>query len=445
MTLTTTTTTGRAPRRLLPLLGAASAVALALTACSGSSAGGEPGSGETVDPDEEITLRLDWWGNDDRAQRYNEAIELFEEEYPNIEVQANFTSWDDYWTARNTEAAGSSLPDVLQMDDAYLSQYANRNQLLDLTPYLGGELDVTGMPDQLVDNGRVDDGLYAIPQGTTTLAMFYNPATIEEIGVQPPTADMSWSDYVSWLAEAADAGADHDPALYGGIDFTGTFWFFVQYMIQQGNEVFTDDGDLAFTEEDVQGWLDLTAEARANQQVFPAARAAQLEPLSGFAANETASEFSWNNFLAAYLADSGADRLEMLPIPMIEGSSDRGMFQRSMLLSAAQTTEHPAAAAALISFLTNSPEVGAIFGTSRGVPATESARSELDLDGVDEQMVEYADSVEEDLTAVMPTLPEGFGTLESAWLRLGESLGYGEIDEAEFIEQWFAEANTALS
>src|SRR5690625_6610967 len=154
-------------------------ISLALTACSGSSAGGEPGSGETVDPDEQITLRLDWWGNDDRAQRYNEAIELFEEEYPNIEVQANFTSWDDYWTARNTEAAGSSLPDVLQMDDAYLSQYGNRLLLLDLTPYLGGELDVTGVPDQLVDNGRVGDGLYAIPQGTTTLAMVYNPATIE--------------------------------------------------------------------------------------------------------------------------------------------------------------------------------------------------------------------------------------------------------------------------
>src|SRR5690625_7058141 len=92
MTLTTTTTTGRAPRRLLPLLGAASAVALALTACSGSSAGGEPGSGETVDPDEEITLRLDWWGNDDRAQRYNEAIELFEEEYRSEEHTSELQS-----------------------------------------------------------------------------------------------------------------------------------------------------------------------------------------------------------------------------------------------------------------------------------------------------------------------------------------------------------------
>src|SRR5699024_4821619 len=243
--------------------------------------------------------------------------------------------------------------------------------------YLGGELDVTGMPDQLVDNGRVGDGLYAIPQGTTTLAMFYNPATIEEIGVEPPTADMTWSDYVSWLEQAAEAGADQDPALYGSGDFTGTFWFFVQYMIQQGNEVFTDDGELAFTEEDVQQWLDLTAGARADGHVFPAERAAQLEPLGGFTANEVASEFSWNNFLAGYLADSGAERVEMLPIPMIEGSSARGMFQRSMLLSAAETTEHPAAAAALINFITNDPRVGAIFGTSRGVPATESARSEL--------------------------------------------------------------------
>src|SRR5690625_4732112 len=135
----------------------------------------------------------------------------------------------------------------------------------------------------------------------------------------------------------------------------------------------------------------------------------------------------------------------MLPIPMIEGSSDRGMFQRSMLLSAAETTEHPAAAAALINFITNDPRVSAIFGTSRGVPATESARSELELEGVDAQMVEYAESVEDDLTAVMPTLPEGFGTLEASWLRLGESLGYGEIDEAEFIEQWFAEARSTLA
>src|SRR5699024_10320831 len=130
-----TRTTRRSPRRLLPLAAAATAAALALTACSGGG-GVDSGEAASLDPDEQITLRLDWWGNDDRADRYNQAVELFEDEYPNIDVQANFSSWDDYWTARNTEAAGSALPDVFQMDLAYLTQYGNRNQLLDLTPYV---------------------------------------------------------------------------------------------------------------------------------------------------------------------------------------------------------------------------------------------------------------------------------------------------------------------
>src|SRR5699024_10897043 len=136
-------------RRLLSFVATATAAALALTACSGgsSNAGGEPGSGGTVDPDDQITLTTHWcgnderaglmsltryWGgNDDRAGRYKQPIELFEEEYPNIDVQSNFASWDDYWPARATDAAGSSLPDVFQMDLAYLTQYGGRDQLLD--------------------------------------------------------------------------------------------------------------------------------------------------------------------------------------------------------------------------------------------------------------------------------------------------------------------------
>ncbi len=438
--------TRRGTRRLLPLAAAATAAALALTACSGGGGGNNSGEAATLDPDEQITLRLDWWGNDDRAERYNQAIALFEDEYPNIDVQANFSSWDDYWTARNTEAAGSSLPDVFQMDLAYLTQYGNRNQLLDLTPYVGGELDMSGMPEQLLDSGRVGEGLYGIPQSTNTLALFYNPAIVEAIGVESPTDEMSWTDYVTWLEEAADAGADQDPALYGSGDFTGVFWMFIQYMVQSGNEVFTDEGEIAFTEDDVRQWLNLTADARENGQVFPAERAAQLSPLGGFTANEAASEFSWDNFLAGYLADSGAEKIEMLPVPTVEGSDARAMFQKpSMLLSAAQTTQHPAAAAALINFITNDPEVGAVFGTSRGVPSTESARSQLEVEGVDAQVIGYEEQVADQITEPVPTLPEGFGTIEAAWLRLAESLGYGEITVDQFIEQWFAEAQTALS
>ncbi|WP_022917106.1 ABC transporter substrate-binding protein [Ruania albidiflava] len=436
----------RSTPRYLPLAAAATAATLALTACSsGSDGGGEPGSGGTVDPDEQITLTMYWWGNEDRADRYNEAIELFEEEYPNIDVQANYSAWDDYWPARATEAAGSSLPDVFQMDLAYLSQYGGRNQLVDLTPYLGGELDATGMPEELLDSGRVGDGLYAIPQSTNTLAMFSNPELIEELGVEAPTADMTWSDYAQWAAEAAGAGADADPALYGAYDFTGVFWLFIQYMVQNGNEVFTDDGELAFTEDDVLEWLSLASDLRAEGQVWPPDRAAQFDPLDGFSAQEVATSGTWDNFLAMYYADTGLDELDILPIPTVEGNDARGLFQKpSMLLSAGQNTEHPEAAAALINFITNDAEAGAIFGTSRGVPATESARSEMDVSGTDEQVITFEEEMADEITEPVPTLPEGFGTIEAAWLRLSETLAYGEITEDEFVQQWFAEAESAL-
>src|SRR5699024_3714333 len=130
---------------------------------------------------------------------------------------------------------------------------------------------------------------------------------------------------------------------YGTGDFTGVFWMFIQWMVQNGNEVFTDDGELAFTEDEVRSWVDVTADLRESDQLFPAERAAQLAPMSGFTEGEVVTEFSWDNFLAGYLADSGAETIEMLPVPTVEGADGRAMFQKpSMLLSAAQTTEHPA-------------------------------------------------------------------------------------------------------
>ncbi|QOR70123.1 extracellular solute-binding protein [Ruania alkalisoli] len=436
----------RFAKRLSGVAAVAATGSLVLAACSGGSdtAGGEPGSGGTVDPEQEITLTVTWWGNDDRAERYEAAIDLFEEEYPNITVQPAFQAWPDYWTARATEAAGQSLPDVFQMDLSYISEFGSRGQLLDLTPYIGGELDMSEMSDSLLASGQLGGEQLGIPQSTNTLALFYHPAIVEELGLEPPSADQTWEEYVQWAAEAADAGAGEDPALYGTGDFTGVLWLFVQHLVQEGQDVFTDEGDIAFTEQDVIDWLNLAAPLRENGQLFPAERTTQLDPLGGFTANEVATEFSWDNFLAGYLADSGAESIEMLPLP-VGSSGERGMFFKpSMLLSAGANTQNPEAAAAFIDFITNDAEVGAIFGTSRGVPATETARSQLEAEGVDAQVIGYEEEWAGEITESTPVLPEGFGSIEAEWLRLAEELGYGNITVEDFASQWFAEAEIAL-
>ena len=116
-----------------------------------------------------------------------------------------------------------------------------------------------------------------------------------------------------------------------------------------------------------------------------------------------------------------------------------------MLLSSSANTQEPDAAAALIDFLVNDPEVGKIFGTSKGVPAVPAQKDAMELaDGsIDEKIVTYEDEVADLVTAETPLPAEGYGVVEAEFKRLGEELAYGNINAEEFADQWFqsAEAN----
>lgn len=50
-------------------------------------------------------LRVTWWGSQTRHDLTMAAIEKFEEKYPYITVEAEFTSWDGYWSKLATQVA----------------------------------------------------------------------------------------------------------------------------------------------------------------------------------------------------------------------------------------------------------------------------------------------------------------------------------------------------
>src|SRR5690625_6887728 len=74
-----------------------------------------------------------WWGEQTRNDGTNEVIEMFEDENPHITIETEYASWDDYWRKLAPQASANELPDIIQMDLAYISQYANNDQLTDLT------------------------------------------------------------------------------------------------------------------------------------------------------------------------------------------------------------------------------------------------------------------------------------------------------------------------
>lgn len=429
-------------KKLTPRAGSGVAVtvaaALMLTACGGGNGGGEAAA--TVDPNEEITLNFTWWGNEDRAERYEEAIALFEEEFPNIEVNGTFMDFPSYWEKRQTEAAGGGLPDVMQFDYSYLRQYGQNGLLLDLSDYVGNGLTTDTIDETLLATGQLEDQTLAIPTGYNAWSLFENPAVLEQAGVEGYEGGTSWEEYDAYMAGVTEAAGGE---IYGGTDYTGRIQNFELQLRQEGRELFTEEGELNFTQEELAEFWSSAEELRENVTI-PARQLEELAPKSGFGANLTASEMTWSNFMGGYLGDTGAEELTILAPPTSDPSA-RDLYQKpSMLHAVSAGTEHPEAAVVFIEFLINTPEVGGIFGASLGVPASETALEGAALEGPELEVKEYLDSVA-DRIGDPPAAPVvGYGALENTFLTLGTSIGLDAISPEDAAQQFFDEAAVTL-
>jgi len=426
--------------RVLGIVAAGAIAVGTLAGCTASTGS----SGSDGSADEAVTLDLAWWGNDSRAELYEQAIDLFEEAHPNITVNGTFGDFSSYWDARSTQAAARNLPDVMQFDQANLVEYGLNGALLDLSPYLGEQLDVSGMDDVVIDAATIDGTQYGVPVGTGTLGLFVNPAVVEQAGVEPLDPDYTWEDLNDWISDITAAGAttpDGKP-IFGGYDQGITMWFFIQWLLQQGEEPFEDDGSFAFTKDDIAEYMDATTALREAGAFYSPARATEIAPADGFAIGETASSLTWDSFFARYTDVEG---LQTLPVPT-GPDGEKSVFYTVLHLAGAANTEHPEETALLLDFLATDPEVGALFGTSRGVPTDAGQLDALDFpaDSLEAKSLEYRETLADYETVNTPTLPASFATLEATWVRLNEDLMYGTITVDQFVDQWWAEAEAVL-
>jgi multiple sugar transport system substrate-binding protein len=433
-------------RPMRAVLSAAAILTGATLALSGCSGGGATETAATYDPDEKVTLNLAFWGNDVRADLYNQAIAAFNEEYPNITVTSSFLGFPEFWEKRQTEAAGGGLPDVMQFDYSYLRQYSDNNLLLDLEPYLGTTIETDGLAQNVLDIGVVDDTTTALPIGTNAWALFENPALLESAGVEAFPGG-SWEDYNDWMTaytEAAQAkGLD---GVWGGNDYTFRIQNFEVEQRAQGEDLFTEDGEPNFTEEDLTAFWEQGSEVRESESVVPQQRLTELNPLGGFDAGAIASELSWDNFGAGYVGNLGEGSSVTLQEPPVTEEGAKDLYLKPAMMHAISAkTEHPEAAAVLVNFLINDPKAGEIFGTSRGLPASETALSGATLDTLGQAIADYEESVADRLGDAPPVPITGYGTLEEKFRQLGFELGFGTLTPEDAAEQFFTEMDVVLN
>lgn len=409
------------------------AVAIALSGCAAEA------PQASYDPDEKVTLTFTWWGNDDRAERYNNLIEAFNEEYPNITINGNFTDFPSYWEKRQTEAAGGGLPDVWQFSDSYLRQYAEPGFLLDISD-LGEYIDFEAFDESLRTTGQLDGVQYSLPTGYSAWSIFQNDDVLAANGIDPYQGGGDWSDYDEYMADVTSTTGG---ALYGGTDYTQRIQNLEIQLRQEGKNLYTDDGELGFTEDDLREYWESGQVVRDGVGV-PQSKLEEITPISGFGGKLTATEMSWSNFLGGYLGDSGASSITMAAPPTSDPDAKDLYRQAGLQVAISATTKHPEAAAIFLDFVVNSPISGEIFGTTLGFPASETKLSGAVLEGPDAQVADYLDSVADRIGDAPPIPVVGYGSLEQTFWDLGKSIGLGAISVDDAVTQFFDEASVIL-
>lgn len=416
------------------VVAATGALVLALTSCSGSG-----DSGDVVE------LRFSWWGSDERHANLQEVIEVFEAENPGIRVSPDYTDWDAYWDRLATGVAADDAPDVIMQDESYLTEYADRGALADLSTLEG--LDLSSLDPLVAESGMVDGALYGAPTGVNASAMLADPEAFAEAGVQmPDDTTWTWDDYVEISIEISEA-TDGEIVGTQGLTNENAFHIFVR---QHGENLFDEDGEIAFTEQTLQAWYELTdrlleggGQPDASQSVEIAAGGPDQSVL---ATNTGATAHFWSNQLGAVAQASGRD-IELLRFPgETENERTGTYFKPAMYYSVSAGTDHPQEAAGFVDFLLNSGEVGEIVLADLGLPANTQVREHImsDLPEAETRGADFLADIEGEIVDGNPPPPVGSGEIVDINRRAYQEFSFGNLTAREAAEQFVSELRTAV-
>ena len=167
---------------------------LSIVMAAAMTAGLLAGHAMPVMAEEEINLRMAWWGSQDRHDKTVAAIELYEELNPNVHIEYEFYSFDDYFTKLKTLVASDEVWDIFQLGGnfpMYLDKIYPLDEFIE-----SGVVDVSKISAANLKTTQQTDGTQlGLTNGINTYGIAYDPAMFEEAGAELPTENWTWDDY----------------------------------------------------------------------------------------------------------------------------------------------------------------------------------------------------------------------------------------------------------
>lgn len=396
-----------------------------------------------------LPLKLEFWGTTERDRRTKQVITLFEQSHPTIKVTSQFTDFNSYWVKLGTEISGGNEPDLLQMDMGYLAQFVQKGLLLDLTK--AKQINLSDFDPILLKGSEAHSTVYGIPLGGNYQAAFYRTDLLTKAGVGTPDPTMNWDDFARYAATLSKAlGKD----FWASEDASSNGIVFEVFLRQRGKEVYTPDGQLNYSKQDLTDWWTYWSSMRATGACLPASlgvgapTSTSTSPSQSLLiAGKTAFHFDWSNLIVAWQKFS-PQKLGMTVFPQGPAGTQPGnYFKVSQMMSVSAKTKYPDQAMSFINSMINDQEAIKALAIERGIPGSNKAQALLkpQLTAVEQEELSYISLATKYARPKAVLDPPAANQVSTAFSLYASKIAFGQVSISAGVDQFFADAQKALS
>ncbi|MFN3274000.1 MAG: ABC transporter substrate-binding protein [Paracoccus sp. (in: a-proteobacteria)] len=156
---------------------------------------------------------LDLWTIDRPGEYHYVMADEYMAANPDVKINVRTVQFQDMVNDLARAVATGNAPDITYVDNPEIALFASRGLLLDLTPHIEASGIVNA--EDIFPGPRAsvtwEDGIYGLPRGANTIALYYNADMFRTAGLDPDRPPTTWDE----LYEAAKTLTRPADNIYG--------------------------------------------------------------------------------------------------------------------------------------------------------------------------------------------------------------------------------------
>ena len=357
--------------RRFGVVAATGATALVLAACGG---GGSTTSSQSSAPPApakvsgNVVMVMPGDNPGDLALR-KQLAKNFEATNPDVKVTFTVIPATAYSQKVQTMIAGGKAPDIFNGGDVQIPNYVAKKYVLDLKPYVDREdYDLSGFYPEIIDNLTYEGQLVGLTDNYDTQVMYYNADLFKKAGVEEPTSDWTWDDFL--VAARKLTSGEGSAKQYGAV-YDNWFAPYYDQIWANGGEPFPENGSRC-------GFSSPEA-VKAFTQIQDLYKEGLSPTPSAFSANGSEQQFLsgrigmliGNGRWSAYtFKDVKKFTWKVAPLP--KGDKGRASFFHISMFAIPRTSKNPEAAFAFLKYMVSEDGIKAGLDNMQGIPARKA-------------------------------------------------------------------------